>query len=125
MLTKYTLEKVESSDDDTATAFSALEESTIDLRQLFVGGDIMTPLEEKASGGDSEKPNRVVTRSDLKPIELVRNRIEAAQSYKELDEALMLKKSYVERGDISKAELLALKAVERSTKERLADEEVA
>jgi len=85
----------------------------------------MTPLEEKASDGDSEKPNRVVTRSDLKPIELVRNRIEGATTYDQLDEALLLRDTYVERGDISKAELLALKAVERSTKERLADEEVA
>jgi len=125
MLTKYTLEKVESSEYDTVTAFSVLEESTIDLRQLFVGGDIMAPLEEKASDGDSKKPNKVVTRSDLKPIELVRNRIEGATTYDQLDEALLLRDTYVERGDISKAELLALKAVERSTKERLSDEEVA
>ena len=129
MLTKYTLEKVDSSDDDTATAHSALEESTIDLRQLFVGGDIMIPLDEKVSDGDSEKPNKVTTRADagttLKPIELVRNRIEGAQNYEQFDEALMLRDTYVERGDISKSERLALKAVERSTKERLADEEVA
>ena len=122
--TKYVIEKIEPKGDEHL-AINALEESTIDLRQLFVGGDIMTPLEEKASDGDSEKPNRVVTRSDLKPIELVRNRIEGATTYDQLDEALLLRDTYVDRGEISKAELLALKAVERSTKERLSDEEVA
>ena len=124
MLTKYTLEKVESSAADAATAYTALEESTIDLRQLFVGGDIMTPLEEKASDGNSEKPGRA-KRDDLEPFELIRNQIEAAQSYKELDDALMLKKTYVERGDIPKSEQLRLKSIEAKVKERLSDEEVA
>ena len=124
MLTKYTLEKVESSAADAATAYTALEESTIDLRQLFVGGDIMTPLEEKASDGNSEKPSRA-KRDDLEPFELIRNQIEAAQSYKELDDALMLKKTYVERGDIPKSEQLRLKSIEAKVKERLSDEEVA
>ena len=124
MLTKYTLEKVESSAADAATAYTALEESTIDLRQLFVGGDIMTPLEEKASDGNSEKPGRA-KRDDLEPFELIRNQIEAAQSYKELDDALRLKKTYVERGDIPKSEQLRLKSIEAKVKERLSDEEVA
>jgi hypothetical protein len=126
--TEYTLTALPDPEGGLRTcpiAEQALEESTIDLRQLFVGGDIKSPLEEKASDGDSKKPNKVVTRSDLKPIELVRNRIEGATTYDQLDEALLLRDTYVERGDISKAELLALKAVERSTKERLADEEVA
>ena len=124
MLTKYTLEKVESSAADAATAYTALEESTIDLRQLFVGGDIMTPLEEKASDVNSEKPGRA-KRDDLEPFELIRNQIEAAQSYKELDDALMLKKTYVERGDIPKSEQMRLKSIEAKGKERLSDEEVA
>ena len=101
-------------------AEQALEESTIDLRQLFVGGDIMTPLEEKASDGDSKKPS-----DDLVPFELIRNQIEAAQNYRQLDEALMLKDSYVKRGDIPKSEQLRLKSIEAKAKERLSDEEVA
>ncbi len=105
-------------------AEQALEESTIDLRQLFVGGDIMTPVEEKASDGDSEKPSRA-QRDDLMPIELVRNQIEAAQNFEQLDEALMLKDTYVQRGDISKAEQMTLKSIEAKVKERLSDEEVA
>ena len=124
MLTKYTLEKVDSSAADAATAYTALEESTIDLRQLFAGGDIMTPLEEKTTDGDSEKPSRA-QRDDLMPVELVRNQIESAQNFEQLDEALMLKDSYVKRGDISKAEQMTLKSIEAKVKERLADEEVA
>tara|TARA_R100001086_G_scaffold169167_1_gene92049 strand:- start:3912 stop:4700 length:789 start_codon:yes stop_codon:yes gene_type:complete len=124
ILTKYTLEKVESSAADAATAYSALEKSTIDLRQIFVGGDIMTPLEEKASDGDSIKPSRA-SRDGLMPIELVRNQIEAAQSFEQFDEALMLKDTYVKRGDISKAEQMTLKSIEAKVKERLSDEEVA
>ena len=117
--TKYVMEKLESSAADAAKAFKALEESTIDLRQLFVGGDIMTPLEEKeASDGDSEH----LQRSDLRPVELVRNRIEGAQSYKELDDALMLQKTYVERGEISKAEQMTLKTSEVKVKERLSEQ---
>ena len=42
-----------------------------------------------------------------------------------LNDALMLKRSYVERGDISKAEQMTLKSIEAKVKERLADEEVA
>jgi hypothetical protein len=121
--TKYSIEKVDATGDEHL-AINALEESTIDLRQLFVGGDIMTPLEEKASDGDSEKPSRA-KRNDLMPVELVRNQIEAAQNYEQLDEALMLKDSYVKRGDISKAEQMTLKSIEAKVKERLADEEVA
>ena len=115
--TKYVIEKIEPKGDEHL-AVNALEESTIDLRQLFVGGDIMTPLNEKASDGDSEH----LERDDLRPVELVRNRIEAAQTFKELDDALMLKKSYVERGDIPKAEQMTLKSIEVKTKERLSDE---
>ena len=118
--TKYVIEKIEPKGDEHL-AVNALEESTIDLRQLFVGGDIMTPLNEKASDGDSEH----LERDDLRPVELVRNRIEAAQTFKELDDALMLKKSYVERGDIPKSEQLRLKSIEAKVKERLSDEEVA
>ena len=102
--TKYVIEKIEPKGDEHL-ALNALEESTIDLRQLFVGGDIMTPLEEKSSEG-----------------ELVRNRIEGAQSYKELDDALMLQKTYVERGDISKAEQMTLKTSEVKVKERLSEQ---
>ena len=120
--TKYVIEKIEPKDEHLA--IDALEESTIDLRQLFVGGDIMTPLEEKASDGDSEKPSRA-KRDDLMPVELVRNQIEAAQSFEQLDEALMLKDTYVKRGDISKAEQMTLKSIEAKVKERLSDEEVA
>jgi len=126
--TEYTLNALPADDGGglrtCPIAEQALEESTIDLRQLFVGGDIMTPLEEKASDGDSEKPSRV-KRDDLMPVELVRNQIESAQSYEQLDEALMLKDSYVKRGDISKAEQMTLKSIEAKVKERLADEEVA
>tara|TARA_Y100000401_G_C8310795_1_gene219584 strand:+ start:664 stop:1461 length:798 start_codon:yes stop_codon:yes gene_type:complete len=121
--TKYVIEKIESKGDEHLST-NALEESTIDLRQLFVGGDIMTPLEEKASEGDSEKPSRA-QRDDLMPIELVRNQIEAAQNFEQLDEALMLKDTYVKRGDISKAEQMTLKSIEAKVKERLTDEEVA
>ena len=120
--TKYVIEKIESKDEHLA--INALEESTIDLRQLFVGGDIMTPLEEKASDGDFEKPSRA-KRDDLEPFELIRNQIEAAQNYEQLDEALMLKDSYVKRGDIPKSEQLRLKSIEAKVKERLSDEEVA
>jgi len=123
--TEYTLNALPADDGGglrtCPIAERALEESTIDLRQLFVGGDIMTPLEEKSSDGDSENPGR----DDLRPVELVRNRIEDAQSFKELDEALMLKDTYVKRGDISKAEQMTLKSIEAKVKERLADEEVA
>ena len=115
--TKYVIEKIEPKGDEHL-AVNALEESTIDLRQLFVGGDIMTPLNEKASDGDSEH----LERDDLRPVELVRNRIEAAQTFKELDDALMLKKSYVERGDIPKSEQMRLKSIEAKVKERLSDE---
>ena len=115
--TKYIIEKIEPKGDEHL-AVNALEESTIDLRQLFVGGDIMTPLEEQASDGDSEH----LERDDLRPVELVRNRIEGAQSFKELDDALMLKKSYVERGDIPKSEQMTLKSIEVKAKERLSDE---
>ena len=80
----------------------------------------MTPLEEKASDGDSKKPS-----DDLVPFELIRNQIEAAQNYRQLDEALMLKDSYVKRGDIPKSEQLRLKSIEAKAKERLSDEEVA
>ncbi len=69
--------------------------------------------------------NKVTTRADLKPIELVRNRIEGSRSYEQLDEALLLKHTYVERGDISKAEQMTLKSIEAKVKERLSDEEVA
>jgi len=126
--TEYTLNALPADDGGglrtCPIAEQALEESTIDLRQLFVGGDIMTPLEEKASDGDSEKPSRT-KRDDLEPFELIRNQIEAAQNYKELDDALMLKKSYVERGDIPKSEQMRLKSIEAKVKERLSDEEVA
>lgn len=127
--TEYTLNALPADDGGglrtCPIAEQALEESTIDLRQLFVGGDIMTPLEGKeASDGDSEKPSRV-KRDDLMPVELVRNRIEGAQSYEQLDTALMLKKSYVARGDISKSEQMTLKSIEAKVKERLSDEEVA
>ena len=115
--TKYVIEKVDSAGDENL-ALGALEESTIDLRQLFVGGDLMTPLEEKASDGDSEH----LERSDLRPVELVRNRIEGAQSYAELNDALMLQKTYVERGDISKAEQMTLKNSEVRVKERLSEQ---
>ena len=121
--TKYVIEKIEPKGDEHL-AINALEESTIDLRQLFVGGDILTPLEEKASDGDSEKPSRA-QRDDLMPIELVRNQIEAAQNFEQFDEALMLKDTYVKRGDISKAEQMTLKSIEAKVKERLTDEEVA
>ena len=84
----------------------------------------MTPLEEKASDGDSGKSSRA-KRNDLMPVELVRNQIESAQNYEQLDEALMLKDSYVKRGDISKAEQMTLKSIEAKVKERLSDEEVA
>ena len=114
--TKYLIEKVDATDGHLAV--DALEESTIDLRQLFVGGDIMTPLDEKSSDGDSEH----LQRSDLRPVELVRNRIEGAQSYAELDHALMLQKTYVERGDISKAEQMTLKNSEVKVKERLSEQ---
>ena len=114
--TKYIIEKVDATDGHLAV--DALAESTIDLRQLFVGGDIMTQLEEQASDGDSEH----LQRDDLRPVELVRNRIEAAQTFKELDDALMLKKSYVERGDIPKSEQMTLKSIEVKVKERLSDE---
>ena len=115
--TKYIIEKVEPKGDEHL-AVNALEESTIDLRQLFVGGDIMTPLEEQASDGDSEH----LERDDLRPVELVRNRIEGAQNYAELDDALMLQKTYVERGDISKAEQMTLKNSEVKVKERLSEQ---
>ena len=115
--TKYVIEKIEPKGDEHL-AITALEESTIDLRQLFVGGDIMTPLDEKASDGDSEH----LERSDLRPVELVRNRIEGEQSYAELNDALMLQKTYVERGDISKAEQMTLKNSEVRVKERLSEQ---
>ena len=113
--TKYSIEKLDKQ-EDKAVPWAALEESTIDLRQLFVGGDIMTPLEEKTPDA-SEKPR--VERSDLKPLELVRNAIESATSYELLDEARMLKDSYVKRGDISKAEQMTLVSLEAKVKERL------
>jgi len=119
--TEYTLTALPDPEGGLRTcpiAEKALEESTIDLRQLFVGGDIKAPVEEQASDGDSEH----LERDDLRPVELVRNRIEGAQSFKELDDALMLKKSYVERGDIPKAEQMALKSIEVKVKERLSDE---
>tara|TARA_Y100000361_G_C11152918_1_gene342295 strand:+ start:1537 stop:2334 length:798 start_codon:yes stop_codon:yes gene_type:complete len=119
--TEYTLTALPDPEGGLRTcpiAEQALEESTIDLRQLFVGGDIKAPVEEQASDGDSEQ----LERDDLRPVELVRNRIEAAQTFKELDDALMLKKSYVERGDIPKAEQMALKSIEVKAKERLSDE---
>ena len=105
-------------------AEKALEESTIDLRQLFVGGDIKAPVEENTADDESEKPSRA-KRDDLMPVELVRNQIEAAQNFEQLDEALMLKDTYVKRGDISKAEQMTLKSIEAKVKERLTDEEVA
>ena len=120
--TEYTLNALPADDGGglrtCPIAEQALKESTIDLRQLLVGGDIMTPLEEQASDGDSEH----LERDDLRPVELVRNRIENAQSFKELDDALMLKKSYVERGDIPKSEQMTLKSIEVKAKERLSDE---
>jgi len=126
--TEYTLNALPADDGGglrtCPIAEQALEESTIDLRQLFVGGDILTPIEEKSSDGDFEKPSRA-QRDDLKPIELVRNRIEGSRSYEQLDEALLLKHTYVERGDISKAEQMTLKSIEAKVKERLSDEEVA
>tara|TARA_A100001515_G_scaffold110678_1_gene91742 strand:- start:654 stop:1451 length:798 start_codon:yes stop_codon:yes gene_type:complete len=121
--TKYVIEKIEPKGDEHL-AINALEESTIDLRQLFVGGDVMTPLEEKDSDSDYGKPSRA-KRDDLVPFELIRNQIEAAQTFKELDDALMLKKSYVERGEIPKSEQMRLKSIEAKVKERLSDEEVA
>tara|TARA_R110002020_G_C16096970_1_gene758350 strand:- start:7 stop:807 length:801 start_codon:yes stop_codon:yes gene_type:complete len=118
--TEYTLNALPAEDGSglgpCPVAQQALEESTIDLRQLFVGGDIMTPLEEKTPDA-SEKPR--VERSDLKPLELVRNAIESATSYELLDEARMLKDSYVKRGDISKAEQMTLVSLEAKVKERL------
>ena len=84
----------------------------------------MTPLEEKTADGDSEKLSRA-KRDDLMPVELARNQIEAAQNFEQLDEALMLKDSYVKRGDITKAEQMTLKSIEAKVKERLSDEEVA
>ena len=122
--TEYTLTALPDPEGGLRTcpiAEKALEDSTIDLRQLFVGGDIKSPVEEKASDGDSEH----LERDDLIPIELVRNQIEAAQSFEQLDEALMLKDTYVKRGDISKAEQMTLKSIEAKVKERLSDEEVA
>ena len=123
--TEYTLNALPADDGGglrtCPIAQQALEESTIDLRQLFAGGDIITPLEEKASDGDSKH----LERDDLRPVEFVRNRIEAAQTFKELDDALMLKKSYVDRGDIPKSEQMTLKSIEAKVKERLSDEEVA
>ena len=119
--TEYTLTALPDPEGGLRTcpiAEKALEESTIDLRQLFVGGDIKAPVEEQASDGDSQH----LERDDLRPVELVRNRIEAAQTFKELDDALMLKKSYVERGDIPKAEQMTLKSIEVKAKERLSDE---
>ena len=121
--TEYTLNALPADDGGglrtCPIAEQVLEESTIDLRQLFSGGDIMTPLvEEKSSDGDSDNPER----SDLRPVELVRNRIEGAQSFKELDEALMLKDSYVKRGDIPKSEQMTLKSIEVKAKERLSEE---
>ena len=119
--TEYTLTALPDPEGGLRTcpiAEQALEESTIDLRQLFVGGDIKAPVEEQASDGDSEQ----LERDDLRPVELVRNRIEAAQTFKELDDALMLKKSYVERGDIPKSEQMTLKSIEVKAKERLSDE---
>ena len=119
--TEYTLTALPDPEGGLRTcpiAEQALEESTIDLRQLFVGGDIKAPVEEQASDGDSEQ----LERDDLRPVELVRNRIEAAQTFKELDDALMLKKSYVERGDIPKSEQMTLKSIEVKVKERLSDE---
>ena len=119
--TEYTLTALPDPEGGLRTcpiAEKALEETTIDLRQLFVGGDIKAPVEEQASDGDSEH----LERDDLRPVELVRNRIEGAQSFKELDEALMLKDTYVKRGDIPKAEQMALKSIEVKVKERLSDE---
>ena len=119
--TEYTLTALPDPEGGLRTcpiAEKALEESTIDLRQLFVGGDIKAPVEEQASDGDSQH----LERDDLRPVELVRNRIEAAQTFKELDDALMLKKSYVERGDIPKSEQMTLKSIEVKAKERLSDE---
>ena len=125
--TEYTLTALPDPEGGLRTcpiAEKALEESTIDLRQLFVGGDIKAPVEENTADGDPEKPSRV-KRDDLMPIELVRNQIESAKSFEQLDEALMLKDTYVKRGDISKAEQMTLKSIEAKVKERLSDEEVA
>lgn len=72
--TEYTLTALPDPEGGLRTcpiAEKALEDSTIDLRQLFVGGDIKSPVEEKASDGDSEH----LERDDLIPIELVRNQI--------------------------------------------------
>ena len=123
--TEYTLNALPADDGGglrtCPIAEQALEESTIDLRQLFAGGDIMTPLEEKTADGDSEKLSRA-KRDDLMPVELARNQIEAAQNFEQLDEALMLKDSYVKRGDIPKAEQMTLKSIEAKVKKRLSDE---
>jgi hypothetical protein len=122
--TEYTLTALPDPEGGLRTcpiAEKALEESIIDLRQLLVGGDIKAPVEENTADDDFEH----LERDDLKPIELVRNQIESAQNYKQLDEALMLKDTYVKRGDISKAEQMTLKSIEAKVKERLSDEEVA
>jgi len=95
-----------------------LEESRIDLRQLFVGGDIMTPLEEKeASDGASGQPAKAYAEVDI--VQLVRNTIESAKSYEELNQAIMLKDSHAGRSEITKSELAQMKLLENKIKERL------
>ena len=115
--TKYVIEKIEPKDEHLA--INAIEESTIDLRQIFVGGDIMTPLEEKASDGGSEHPGKATAKVDT--VQLVRGRIESAKTYEELDEAIMLKDSYAGRGEIAKSELAQMKLLEAKIKDRLAN----
>lgn len=121
--TEYTLNALPADDGGglrtCPIAEQALEESTIDLRQLFVGGDIMTPLEEKASEGDSERLGKATAKVDT--VQLVRGRIESAKTYEELDEAIMLKDSYAGRGEIAKSELAQMKLLEAKIKDRLAN----
>ena len=94
-----------------------LEESKIDLRQLFVGGEIMTPLEENSADGASGRPTKAYAEVDV--VQLVRNTIESAKSFGELDEAIMLKNTHASRGDIKPAELTQMKLLETKIKERL------
>jgi len=117
--TKYSIEKVEPTTESTSVAFRALEESTIDLRQLFAGGDIMTPLEEKAADGNSERFDKATAKMDT--VQLVRGRFESAKTYEELNEAIMLRESYAGRGEITKSELAQMKLLEAKIKDRLAN----
>ena len=77
----------------------------------------MTPLEENSADGASGRPTKAYAEVDV--VQLVRNTIESAKSFGELDEAIMLKNTHASRGDIKPAELTQMKLLETKIKERL------